>query len=174
MKRIIELFAYETKDTVKLAERIAQYFHKGQYRRGEGKPYIVHPRRVASYLETAEEKCIALLHDVVEDTIVELEDLAPFFSEQIIQGIDCLTKVNHNKDATRQKILTAPVNVQRIKLFDVIDNMSTLDAMPAKKIQKKIEECETFYLPLAEKIQEQTIIRELLKHLSTQKGLVSK
>lgn len=68
--------------------------HAGQYDRG-GNPYILHPLKVMHYLKTDDEElqCIALGHDVVEDTSVTYRDLREAgMSERVIEGIRALTK----------------------------------------------------------------------------------
>lgn len=69
--------------------------HAGQYDRG-GQPYILHPLKVMHYLKSNDEElqCIALGHDVVEDTDVTYKDLRDNgISERVISGIKALTKV---------------------------------------------------------------------------------
>jgi (p)ppGpp synthase/HD superfamily hydrolase len=69
--------------------------HAGTYDRG-GKPYILHPLKVMHKLDSDDEElqCIAVLHDVVEDTDVTYADLREFgMSERVITGVRALTKV---------------------------------------------------------------------------------
>jgi len=69
--------------------------HAGQYDRG-GQPYILHPMKVMHYLKSNDEElqCIALGHDVIEDTDVTYKDLRDNgISERVIAGIKALTKV---------------------------------------------------------------------------------
>jgi hypothetical protein len=68
--------------------------HAGQFDRG-GNPYILHPLKVMYYLKSNDEElqCIALAHDLVEDTDTSYDELREMgFSERIIQGIAALTK----------------------------------------------------------------------------------
>lgn len=68
--------------------------HAGQFDKG-GNPYILHPLKVMHYLKTDDEElmCIALGHDVIEDTSVTYKDLRDAgISERVIEGIRCLTK----------------------------------------------------------------------------------
>lgn len=77
-----------------LAIKIASNAHYGQYDKG-GNPYILHPLKVMNYCKSVdvEVKMIAILHDVVEDTNITLEDLiARGFSERVIAGVDAMTK----------------------------------------------------------------------------------
>lgn len=74
------------------AFQIAYNAHKGQFDKG-GNPYILHPIMVALNVESDDEKIVALLHDVVEDTGTTLDDLwEAGFSDRIIEAVDVLTK----------------------------------------------------------------------------------
>jgi (p)ppGpp synthase/HD superfamily hydrolase len=74
------------------ALQVATQAHAGQVDKG-GKPYIRHPLAVSALVDTEQEKIVALLHDVVEDTAVTLENLRSFgFSEDILTAVDCITK----------------------------------------------------------------------------------
>lgn len=73
---------------------IATNAHAGQYDRG-GNPYILHPMKVMHYLKSDDEElqCIALGHDVIEDTNVSYKDLREAgMTDRIIDGIRALTK----------------------------------------------------------------------------------
>src|SRR5262252_4801617 len=71
---------------------IAVGAHKGQKDR-YGAPYILHPLRVMTCVQTTREKTVAILHDVVEDTDWTFEKLrAERFPDEIISALDCLTK----------------------------------------------------------------------------------
>lgn len=74
---------------------IATNAHDGQFDKG-GNPYILHPIRVMSFIKSTDEEiqCIALGHDVIEDTSVTYKDLRDAgISERVIGGIQALTKV---------------------------------------------------------------------------------
>lgn len=74
---------------------LATNAHAGQFDKG-GQPYILHPLTVMHYLKNDDEElmCIALGHDVCEDTDVTFEDLrSAGMSERVIAGIDALTKM---------------------------------------------------------------------------------
>lgn len=69
--------------------------HAGQYDRG-GKPYVLHPLKVMHYLKTDDEElqCIALLHDVIEDTKATWDDLVNIgCSDRVIAAVKALTKM---------------------------------------------------------------------------------
>ena len=77
---------------VQRAYEIAAKAHAGQVDKA-GKDYIHHPLTVASFVETDDEKTVALLHDVVEDTPVTLRNLSDAgFSDAVVHAVDCVTK----------------------------------------------------------------------------------
>ena len=79
-------------ENVSKALEIATHVHKNQVDKA-GKPYINHPKAVARMLGTEEAQTVALLHDVIEDTSVTLDDLkGAGFSDDIITAVDCLTQ----------------------------------------------------------------------------------
>ena len=74
------------------ALRICYFYHRGQLDKA-GDPYYLHPITVALRLEGEEERITALLHDTIEDTELELEDLRRFgFSENVIEAVRLLTR----------------------------------------------------------------------------------
>ena len=74
------------------AEVLATAAHAGQFDKA-GKPYIFHPCTVAAMVKTEEEKTVAWLHDVVEDTPVTLDELRGHgFPEPVVAAVDVLTK----------------------------------------------------------------------------------
>ena len=151
--------------------------------RKSGEPYIIHPLSVAQIvskeisLGTTSIVC-ALLHDVVEDTEVTLDDISGLFGEKVAKIIDGLTKINEVFDYTaslqaenfRKMLLTLSddVRVILIKLADRLHNMRTLDAMPEHKQRKVASETLYLYAPLAHRLGLYQIKSELedlgLKH----------
>src|SRR4028118_1411634 len=140
--------------------------HKGM-RRKSGEPYIYHPIAVAQI--AVEEIGLgttsivsALLHDVVEDTELEIEDIKRDFGPKIARIIDGLTKISgvfeygtsQQAENFRKMLLTLSddVRVILIKLADRLHNMRTLGSM-ARNSQLKIAS-ETIYLyaPLAHRL----------------------
>ena len=72
--------------------RFVEEFHHEQYDK-IGAPYILHPVFVADQMDTEDETIVALLHDVVEDTPITLDDLRDKgYSDEIIVAIDALTR----------------------------------------------------------------------------------
>jgi (p)ppGpp synthase/HD superfamily hydrolase len=98
--------------------------HLGQTDKA-GQPYVFHPLRLMLAMETEEEKLAALLHDVVEDSAITLDDLRrEGFPETVVQAVDALTR---RKPAESYEEFVAraarhPV-ARRVKLADLRDNM---------------------------------------------------
>lgn len=79
--------------TLERAIAIAATAHAGQVDKG-GSPYILHPLRVMLRMTTLEERIVAVLHDVVEDCAISLDDLRKEgFSEDVLNAIESVTKV---------------------------------------------------------------------------------
>lgn len=118
---------------VKMARDLATSAHLGAVDKA-GAPYILHPERVANRLNSPEEKVVAWLHDVVEDTDVTIEKIAEMFGYDTAKVVDAIThrkgeswtdylcRVKGNKIATS------------VKISDLIDN-SNLSRL--KKITKR-------------------------------------
>lgn len=106
----------------KVAYFIAKLAHKNQLDR-VGKPYIYHPIRVSLKVKSVDEKIVALLHDVVEDTDVTLDDLCEIYEYEIVAAIDAITKrdTDHYKEylqRVKENFIALPV-----KLADIEDNL---------------------------------------------------
>lgn len=79
--------------TLERAIAIAAAAHAGQVDKG-GAPYILHPLKVMLRMTTLEERIVAVLHDVVEDCAISLDDLRKEgFSEEVLTAIQSVTKV---------------------------------------------------------------------------------
>lgn len=106
-----------------LAIKVASEAHSGQLDKG-GNPYILHPMAVANSVESTEEKIVAYLHDVVEDTNITLEDLKNMgFTHRIVNSIRILTK---SKDVSYEDYLKSvkmDSNAWRVKMADIKHNM---------------------------------------------------
>lgn len=161
----------------------AQKSHEGQFRQ-TGEPYIVHPLCVAClvafYGGDEAMVCAALLHDVVEDTDIDLKSVEVDFGESVAQLVDGLTKIDEiqaeelgEKAAnqrlavaalTFRKMLIAAVNDPRvlvIKICDRLHNMLTLGVMSEKKRQRKAKETLVVYAPIAHRLGISSIKNEL-------------
>lgn len=179
---------------IKKAFSISLEAHK-EMRRKSGEPYIYHPLEVA--LVCVEEIGLgttsiiaALLHDVVEDTDLELEDIEREFGHKVMTIIDGLTKIagvfdygsSQQAENFRKMLLTLSddVRVILIKLADRLNNMRTLSSMPRHKQLKIASETMYLYAPLAHRLGLYAIKSELedlyLKYTDTEtyKDIVQK
>jgi len=104
------------------AIELAKQHHEGQTDKA-GNPYIEHPLRVMNQVESEEEKIVAVLHDIVEDTDISLDDLRnEGFSKEVVSAVECLTKQDgENYDSYIERISFNPLAV-KIKLADLEDN----------------------------------------------------
>lgn len=129
------------------AYEIAKRAHLGQVDKA-GEDYIKHPEKVASFLKTDEEKAVAYLHDVIEDTELTLEDLYEYgFSKEILEAVDVITKkrgedyqsylnsVKKNKLARAVKLADLRHNSDLTRLTEVTEK----DIKRKEKYQKAID-----------------------------------
>ena len=148
------------------AYEVADKAHAGQLRTS-GDPYITHPLAVASilldYCMDTDTICAALLHDVVEDTAVTLDELRKKFGDDVALMVDGVTKIGlvplNSKEEQHaeniRKILMAmskDIRVIIIKLADRLHNMRTLGARPPQKQRKTSLETMNFYAPIAHRL----------------------
>ncbi|MCO5183965.1 MAG: GTP pyrophosphokinase [Anaerolineae bacterium] len=105
---------------------IALTSHAGQVQKN-GDPYVLHPLHLMCQMETETERIVAVLHDVIEDTEMTLDDLAASgFSAEIITTIDLLTHhPAHSYDEYIERIRPNRL-ARRIKLADLRHNMDVL------------------------------------------------
>ena len=103
---------------------IATNAHAGQFDRG-GAPYILHPLKVMHYLKSDDEElmCMALGHDVIEDTSVTYRDLRDAgISERVVAGIRALTKLPGQTYEEYKAGVFASEDAMRVKLADLRHN----------------------------------------------------
>ena len=151
---------------IKRAYEFAKDKHKDQLRRS-GEPYIIHPIQVAYILSTLgldhSTICAALLHDVIEDTDVTLEDIAKEFSPEIaemVDGVTKLSKLNYTSEQEQQvenyrKMFLAmgkDIRVILIKLADRLHNMRTLKYLTRDRQIANARETMDLYAPLANRL----------------------
>ena len=163
------------KRMIRIAFDMALQSHQNM-RRKSGEPYIYHPIAVAQIaaeeigLGTTSIVC-ALLHDVVEDTDIALDDIEREFGKKVAKIIDGLTKISGVFDYNsslqaenfRKMLLTLAddVRVILIKLADRLHNMRTMDYMPRDKQLKISSETVYLYAPLAHRLGLYTLKSEL-------------
>ena len=105
------------------ALKVALKAHFGQKDRG-GKAYILHPLRLAMRVKTDNEKLAALLHDVVEDSDVTLNELRELgFGEEVVEAIDCLTRREGESYQVFIERLSGNKLALRVKIEDLKDNL---------------------------------------------------
>ena len=155
------------KKLIRKAFDVSVEAHKDQ-RRKSGEAYIFHPIGVAKIVASdiglgATSIAAALMHDVVEDTDVTLEDIKKKFNPKVAQLVEGLTKISQVKkemnismqaENFRKMLLTLndDVRVILIKLADRLHNMQTMDAMPEYKQVKIASETLYIYAPLAHRL----------------------
>ena len=136
---------------------IATNAHHGQFDRG-GNPYILHPLKVMHYLKSDDEElmCIALGHDVIEDTSVTYKDLREAgISERVIEGIRALTKQPGQTYDEYKEGVFANVDAMRVKMADLRHNtdIRRLKGITEKDIQRMVK-YQTFYIELKLRLEE--------------------
>ncbi len=109
--------------TLEQAIALAAEKHAGQADKA-GQPYILHPLRVMLNVETEEQKIVAVLHDVLEDTATTLDELRDYgFSTPQLDALLALTKqAGEDRIAAAQRAAQNRIAC-RVKLADVADNM---------------------------------------------------
>lgn len=153
-------------DMIEHAYNVANEAHRGVCRRS-GEPYICHPLAVARLVldlgMDTESIAAALLHDVVEDTPITIEQITADFGDEVallVDGVTKLTKIQFSNIEELQaenlrKMLLAmsrDVRVMIIKLCDRLHNMRTGDAWPEQKRRDKARETMEVYAPIANRL----------------------
>ncbi|HFM9728913.1 TPA: GTP pyrophosphokinase, partial [Streptococcus pneumoniae] len=111
----------DTSQVIK-AHEVAKKAHFGQIDRA-GIDYIKHPETVASFVTTDEEKAVAYLHDVIEDTTLTLLDLKKEgFSKNIIEAVDILTKKKGQDYQSYLNLVKTNELARVVKLADLRHN----------------------------------------------------
>jgi guanosine-3',5'-bis(diphosphate) 3'-pyrophosphohydrolase len=157
----------EDLELIEKAFKLANEAHWNKRRRS-GEPYILHPISVAKIVNQeiglgSKSIAAALLHDVVEDTDITLENIDREFGPKIATMIDGLTKISgtYNNETSslqaenfRKMLLTLSddLRVILIKIADRLHNMRTLDSMPEHKKMKVAGETIYLYAPLAHRL----------------------
>jgi GTP diphosphokinase / guanosine-3',5'-bis(diphosphate) 3'-diphosphatase len=157
----------DDKKLIRKAFDVAVDAHKEQ-RRKSGEAYIFHPIAVAKIVASeiglgATGIAAALMHDVVEDTEITVQDIERMFNPKVAQLVEGLTKISQVKkdmnismqaENFRKMLLTLndDVRVILIKLADRLHNMQTMDSMVEYKQTKIASETLYIYAPLAHRL----------------------
>ena len=129
--------------TLERAISLAAQAHAGQVDKA-GQPYILHPLRVMLRVSTDEERIAAILHDVVEDTSVTLDQLATEgFSQTVLAAVLALTKLpGETRMEAASRAVANPV-ARTVKLADNAENMDlSRIANPTEKDFARLKEYE--------------------------------
>ncbi|MDO9055753.1 MAG: HD domain-containing protein, partial [Sulfuricurvum sp.] len=174
-------------NAIQNALTFSQQAHHGQFRKS-GEAYIVHPVLVASIVAnmTGDEAMViaALLHDVVEDTHIGIDEIARDYGDDVAHLVEGLTKIDTIRDAqlipsnsdeklvvsalSFRKMLIASIEDVRVlvvKLCDRLHNMLTLEALAPIKQHRIAEETLVVYAPIASRLGI-SFLKNLLEDLS--------
>ncbi|MDD3476584.1 MAG: RelA/SpoT family protein [Sulfurimonas sp.] len=161
--------------------------HISQFRKS-GEPYIIHPILVASIVSSItndEAMAIAaLLHDVVEDTEVDIEEIKDVFGSDVAHLVEGLTKIDSIRDAelissnSNEKLVVSALSFRKmllasiedvrvlvVKLCDRLHNMLTLESLTPQKQERIAEETLVVYAPIAHRLGI-SFLKNLLEDLS--------
>jgi GTP diphosphokinase / guanosine-3',5'-bis(diphosphate) 3'-diphosphatase len=163
------------RDLLRRAFSFAARAHEGQQRRS-GEDFIHHPfgaAKICAQLRLDDETiAAALLHDVVEDTGAEIDDVRAEFGEEIAQLVEGVTKLTgirfqsreHAEAENYRKMIVAmahDVRVILVKLADRLHNMRTIEYWGRQKQVQKARETLEVYAPLAHRLGIHTLKQEL-------------
>ncbi len=153
-------------ELIRRAYLFSALHHRGQ-KRASGEPYLVHPLEVADILAEMrlDETSVStgLLHDVVEDTLVDLSTIREYFGDEITRLVDGLTKIAHISDLSKEKqqaenvrkmvlAMITDVRVVLIKLADRLHNMRTMQFLKPEKRARISQETLDIYAPIAHRL----------------------
>jgi (p)ppGpp synthase/HD superfamily hydrolase len=128
---------------------IATQAHEGQVDKG-GNPYILHPLAVMSHVDTWEEKMVAVMHDVLEDTDVTLEELKEQgFSQEVLDALVSVTRQEGETYAAFIDRIAKNKLATEVKLADLKENMK-LDRIqnPSDKDKERLLKYQQAYRQL--------------------------
>src|SRR5688572_15751312 len=153
-------------DMIRRAYLFSSLHHRGPTS-ASGEPYLVHPLEVAQILATMrlDEVSVStgLLHDVVEDTLVDIDTIRSYFGDEITVLVDGLTKIANISDLSREKqqaenvrkmvlAMITDVRVVLIKLADRLHNMRTMQYLKPEKRNRITRETIDINAPIAHRL----------------------
>ncbi len=166
LKKIPQYAPQADLNIVKKAYRYAAKAHRNQ-NRYSGKPYILHLLEVAEILVSLELDTVTIaagiLHDVIEDTEMQLTNLEEEFGEEVamlVNGVTKLSKISFKTEEEQQAenfrkmflAMAEDVRVILIKLADRLNNMRTLQYVPPFKRIRISRETLEIYVPIANRL----------------------
>ena len=172
---LVTIFSPEDVEQIDKAFNTANRAHEGQLR-CSGQPYVIHPILVAKIVAELgmdkESVIAALLHDVVEDTDLTLEDVTEKFGKSVASLVDGVTKLGKVPLSTREEVqaenvrkmllaMSEDIRVIIIKLADRLHNMRTLEFMPPQKQRDIALETLEIYAPIAHRLGIRAVKEEL-------------
>ena len=143
------------------AASLAARAHDGQRRKDGKTPYASHPFRVCLVVrdlfgfDDPRMLITALLHDVIEDTTTDFDDIEKDYGPEIAQWVAYLTKDKRLPDEKREMaylkgLNEAPWQVQVCKLADIFDNLMDSSHMPSEKRAKSLKRAEQYFADLGQ------------------------
>jgi GTP pyrophosphokinase len=153
-------------ELIRRAYMFSAMHHRGQ-KRASGEPYLIHPLEVADILAEMrlDETSVStgLLHDVVEDTLVDLDTIREYFGDEITRLVDGLTKIATISNLSKEKqqaenvrkmvlAMITDVRVVLIKLADRLHNMRTMQFLKPEKRARISQETLDIYAPIAHRL----------------------
>lgn len=166
IEKVINNHPQSNVDLIRRAYLFSALHHRGQ-KRASGEPYLVHPLAVADILADMrlDEVSIStgLLHDVVEDTLVDLDTLRSYFGDEITYLVDGLTKIAQISNLSKEQqqaenvrkmvlAMITDVRVVLIKLADRLHNMRTMEFLSPEKRARISQETLDIYAPIAHRL----------------------
>jgi guanosine-3',5'-bis(diphosphate) 3'-pyrophosphohydrolase len=151
-----------------LAASFAARAHRHQFRKDGHTPYVAHVFRVALVLQhlfavnDADTICIALLHDTIEDTTTDYDDLHKLFGKVVADGVAMLTKDARVPEAERDEayhriIQNAPWPVQVCKLADMYDNASDCATLSIEQRRRTVQKLRKYLVELEGHLQPEAV-----------------
>jgi GTP pyrophosphokinase len=168
------LYSIKRNEEIEKAIQLAIHYHQGQFRKS-GEPYIIHPILVAAitaFIGGDDEMITAaLLHDVIEDTPCQIEEIEEKFSKSVANLVEGMTKITELRDeelipsTSDEKLISSALSFRKmliasiedvrvlvVKLCDRLHNMLTLDALKVEKQRRIAEETLVVYVPIAHRL----------------------